>query len=184
MSRVIPFGLGGYRSFAAPAEYLPVDPRINLIAGPNNSGKSNVLRFIAEQYNKAAAALNEAGHANARWKLEGLEANRTSSGAIQFAVGLPHGGTKHQELLTDSTLLQRFDGRDRLEKALDRLFTLPQTARAGYLWLTYGATADHPDLTPRFLDAMPEDGGLDLPTWRALCVGMGAGPESMTLERN
>lgn len=44
--------LGGYRSFGKDAQRFPRFSTINLLIGPNNSGKSNVLRFIHEIYSK------------------------------------------------------------------------------------------------------------------------------------
>ena len=40
------FGFTGYRSFWSPNSQLigPMD-KVHLVAGPNNSGKSNILRF-------------------------------------------------------------------------------------------------------------------------------------------
>lgn len=44
--------LGGYRSFGRQTQRLDRFTKINLLIGPNNSGKSNVLRFIHEVYPK------------------------------------------------------------------------------------------------------------------------------------
>ena len=43
--------LGGYRSFGEPQLFERFG-RVNLLIGPNNSGKSNVLRFIYDVYSK------------------------------------------------------------------------------------------------------------------------------------
>ena len=40
-------GIGGYRSYREIQRFGPL-ARINFLAGPNNSGKSNVLRFLNE----------------------------------------------------------------------------------------------------------------------------------------
>jgi predicted ATPase len=39
------FGLGGYKSFGKPQKIYPLT-KVNLFVGQNNSGKSNILRFI------------------------------------------------------------------------------------------------------------------------------------------
>lgn len=53
------FSLQGYRSFPSdrPALLLPLG-KINLIAGQNNSGKSNILRVIANTYTQASTAIS------------------------------------------------------------------------------------------------------------------------------
>src|ERR1700730_14099954 len=40
------FGLVGYRSFCTTPAYLYPLRRLNLLVGKNNSGKSNILRFL------------------------------------------------------------------------------------------------------------------------------------------
>jgi predicted ATPase len=58
---MLPFRLkfANYRSFSEPVE-LPFEKRITFVVGPNNSGKSNVLRFLAVLFNKANSELNDA----------------------------------------------------------------------------------------------------------------------------
>lgn len=47
MQMMAGIGLGGYRSFAYdPVQYLAPLTKVNLVAGQNNAGKSNVLRFV------------------------------------------------------------------------------------------------------------------------------------------
>jgi predicted ATPase len=43
------FALAGYRSFGADLEKIGPLTTVNLLAGQNNSGKSNVLRFVDTQ---------------------------------------------------------------------------------------------------------------------------------------
>ena len=38
--------LAGYRSFGPERQYIAPLGKINLLAGPNNSGKSNILRYL------------------------------------------------------------------------------------------------------------------------------------------
>lgn len=44
--------IGGYRSFGKDPQYFNSFKKVNLLIGQNNSGKSNVLRFIQEVYGK------------------------------------------------------------------------------------------------------------------------------------
>jgi chromosome segregation ATPase len=50
------FSLAGYRSFGPNLQRFGPCSKINLIVGQNNSGKSNVLRFICTKYNELAAS--------------------------------------------------------------------------------------------------------------------------------
>ncbi len=50
------FGLAGYRSFGPEIQRIGPCKKINLIIGQNNSGKSNILRFIQDYYNQVALA--------------------------------------------------------------------------------------------------------------------------------
>ncbi len=53
------FGLAGYRSFGPELQVIGPLSKINLLAGPNNSGKSNVLTFVAEQLVSACEKLHQ-----------------------------------------------------------------------------------------------------------------------------
>ena len=43
-------GISGYRSFGQEVQRIGPFKKINLIIGQNNSGKSNVIRFLKEHY--------------------------------------------------------------------------------------------------------------------------------------
>ena len=47
------FSIAGFRSFGSEHQFFESLGKINLIIGPNNSGKSNVLRFIEKALNAA-----------------------------------------------------------------------------------------------------------------------------------
>jgi hypothetical protein len=47
------FGFSGYRSFTEPGVPLAPLGKVNLLAGQNNAGKSNVLRFLKDYFNGA-----------------------------------------------------------------------------------------------------------------------------------
>lgn len=49
------FGISGYRSFSGEAQMLGPFKKINIFIGENNSGKSNILRFIRDVYHPIAA---------------------------------------------------------------------------------------------------------------------------------
>lgn len=52
------FALAGYRSFGSEPQFLERFSKINLFIGKNNSGKSNLLRFICEIYAQVGSGQN------------------------------------------------------------------------------------------------------------------------------
>src|SRR5579862_383247 len=54
-------GLAGYRSFGADAQYLAPFERVNVLIGPNNSGKSTSLEFFARHLTDVGNALASSG---------------------------------------------------------------------------------------------------------------------------
>ncbi len=80
------FGFGGYRSFAPKIQRFPTVSKINLLAGPNNSGKSNVLRFIHEQYNALLA--DTQGRREGGGSFSELDRHRgQGDGSVLFSLG-------------------------------------------------------------------------------------------------
>jgi predicted ATPase len=75
---ILGFGLAGYRSFGPEVQRIGPCRKINLIIGQNNSGKSNVLRFIHDQYNKIPQLTH-----NSQWELKDLEQFRTSKPCLR-----------------------------------------------------------------------------------------------------
>lgn len=55
------FGFSGYRSFDEVPQYIYPLSKINVIIGKNNSGKSNVIRFLHEYYSRWTSAGWEVG---------------------------------------------------------------------------------------------------------------------------
>ncbi|PBC04913.1 hypothetical protein CK220_07885 [Mesorhizobium sp. WSM3860] len=53
-----PITLSNFRSIAAAIE-IPFSKKISFVVGPNNVGKSNVLRFLAVLFNRAEASLSD-----------------------------------------------------------------------------------------------------------------------------
>ena len=52
------FGISNYRSFGPEPQLIGPCGKMNLIVGQNNSGKSNVLRFLSEHYSGLIDSLN------------------------------------------------------------------------------------------------------------------------------
>jgi hypothetical protein len=80
---ILGFGIGGYRSFGKTVQRFGPCAKINLLIGQNNSGKSNVLRFLRDRYRfltKSSAPFQE---------LADLEKHRSNEiGERRFAIGI------------------------------------------------------------------------------------------------
>ena len=87
--------IGGFRSFGDPQVFAPM-AKVNLIAGQNNSGKSNILRFLADHFTEFIKAA--AGHA-AGLPLPPLDRHRDGVKPIRFGLALrPHEGPFYEAL--------------------------------------------------------------------------------------
>jgi recombinational DNA repair ATPase RecF len=79
------FGFAGYRSFGRKLQRIGPCEKINLIIGQNNSGKSNILRFLCDHYLRLPLAIQGSGE----WKLTDLEVFRsleTFPGQLSLAI--------------------------------------------------------------------------------------------------
>lgn len=70
---ILGFGLAGYRSFGPDLQSIGPCQKINLLIGQNNSGKSNILRFLHDHYPK----LSSSGFVS-EWEFEALEQHRAT----------------------------------------------------------------------------------------------------------
>lgn len=80
------FAVAGYRSFGAELEFVGPLAKVNLIAGQNNSGKSNVLRFLHTLYPDLLRKVKS--RSTERTPLTTLDRHRPDNPPLRFAVGL------------------------------------------------------------------------------------------------
>src|SRR5580704_462258 len=78
------FAIGGYRSFGGNVQLIGPFEKINLFIGSNNSGKSNVLKFLHEHYKLLIDYAFNWGNGP---KFSPLD-RHVSSGPIPLVVGL------------------------------------------------------------------------------------------------
>lgn len=87
------FVIGGYRSFGEPQTFGPL-AKVNLIVGQNNSGKSNVLRFLASLLKTLCEAAS--GASTSGLPLPTLDQHRNGAEAVSFGVAMrPGAGPFH-----------------------------------------------------------------------------------------
>lgn len=78
------FSLAGYRSFGPEIQRIGPLGAVNLFAGPNNCGKSNVLRFLHEKLHEAKKHFSSTGE---RFSLDELERHQKDP-SILFCFGV------------------------------------------------------------------------------------------------
>lgn len=106
------FGLSGYRSFGSRVQRMGPFEKINLFIGPNNSGKSNIVRFLSEHY---TAAVTSAKARERRVEFTDLDRHiGDSSGRYAVEFGLKPGGRTYEDVL------ERHAGRVRRESEAER----------------------------------------------------------------
>lgn len=111
-------GVAGYRSFGEELEFIGPLAKVNLIAGQNNSGKSNVLRFINYMLPQAlAGATTGKGHTDAP---DPLDQHQPTRPAMRFAFGIRIGGDLHSRI-TDGIAGGSEQARHEFERVLDAL---------------------------------------------------------------
>ena len=92
---ILGFGLSSYRSFGPERQRIGPCGKINLIAGQNNSGKSNILRFVQDHY-PSLNALARGG----RCVLKELEIHRSAqTSPIHRSFALPWSDNTLQAIL-------------------------------------------------------------------------------------
>jgi hypothetical protein len=93
------FGLGGYKSFGEQLQLIGPCAKINLIVGQNNAGKSNVLTFLTNTYEKAYRASHNRQNAQA-WVTDSLDRHiGPGAGVFSTAFCMPLDSVQYQELL-------------------------------------------------------------------------------------
>ena len=111
------FAVGGYRSFSE-VQYLGPFRKITVLAGRNNSGKSNVLRFLRDHYNETVAQLTGLNQKSFGWAdgedrplrgesedaAFGICRELSGDGVVEWATALP---TRQQPV---ETLGDRVEG--------------------------------------------------------------------------
>ncbi|MBD2038581.1 AAA family ATPase [Leptolyngbya sp. FACHB-321] len=85
------FGIAGYRSFGNELQRIGPLEKLNLIVGQNNSGKSNILLFLARHYQVAQQAITSTAFNTPNWAIAALDyplKNNTGKLTIEFGLKL------------------------------------------------------------------------------------------------
>lgn len=93
-------GIRGYRSFGRETQYIGPFGKLNVISGKNNSGKSNLIRFIQELLPQFA---DQATSGKLSHKLSEMD-QHVGEGTVGFAFSL---GVKTYDYITKDFLKKR-----------------------------------------------------------------------------
>ena len=133
------FGFSGYRSFGN--ELTKVGPlkKINLIIGQNNSGKSNIIRFLKDQYtilHKIIISKKNNIRINKQLlPFQGLDKHQTSK-VSKFQISFPLFETEQFELINQQ--FQNIPQNKRLRGTIEKIFNNNVLAdENGIIWFTY-----------------------------------------------
>jgi len=92
------FGISGYRSFGKTIQRVGPLNKINIFAGQNNSGKSNIINYLIGLYPSILQSVHASG------KMPGIgEIDRPINrwdGKIRVEIGIKHNGDCHKNLHT------------------------------------------------------------------------------------
>lgn len=159
------FGITHYRSFGDVPQRIGPLARVNFIVGQNNSGKSNVLRFLADHYRRLAEPIRS-GKASSEALFSDLDqhisGNRDPN--VQFWVAAD---TQSDSFAQWSGKLQRKLG-NRFQLA-ERVLT-SETLRQGseLVWFRYAGPRESLGVDPAMRQALTDEEPLNDRQWEVL----------------
>src|SRR5258705_4523301 len=149
------FGISGYRSFGYEVQRIGPLSKVNLVIGQNNCGKSNILGWLGNYYQKFNISCRGHGihgyddpfdrHLSMEWK------------PIKCAFGVRYGSAVHNKVLESvSSPLAKVSGNEG-PALVDAIFKSPAlTDGTDVAWFTFAYTAEsspfyiYPQLIYRF----------------------------------
>lgn len=138
MSKFLGFGIAGYRSFGKKIQLIGPLGKLNLLAGPNNTGKSNILSFVRDHLGHITSKCAQ-GQTHALSSLD----LPTGTQEASFRVAIPLSNqdsdiAAHVERLSKGKHEQE---KGRLNSNLVQLLnSKPLLAGAGLAWITLDTT--------------------------------------------
>ncbi|MEZ4770182.1 MAG: AAA family ATPase [Caldilineales bacterium] len=173
------FGLSSYRSFGDDLQLIGPLNKINLFIGQNNSGKSNILKFLGNRYQSARFSASSTRNAFNVGELE--QHIGVNSGQIQIAFGLRRDGSSLNTIL-QSTSSASSDSAH-VQKLIDYVLRFSEiTLNTELSWFVYGATYGqvlilsesliHKISENRISDSKSSPDGLTIRDWGLLLQGI------------
>jgi len=92
------FGISFYRSFGSDIQLIGPCNKINFFIGQNNSGKSNLLKFLTDRYTNTLLSARSSREA---YNLSELDKHLgVNTGRVKVAFGLKKGSSIYNKILT------------------------------------------------------------------------------------
>jgi hypothetical protein len=166
------FGVAGYRSLRAPIQLMGPLGKVNLIAGQNNAGKSNILRFAAHYLSKSRSLTVP----------EGLDVPRPADGTpFQFMLGR----SVTDEDVSDFAVAGRGRGHG-IAHPLQHLFGHMRDEDE-LVWFVYAASGDRRNagvaLDPEWLARVERECGVSLAPVSSALTNTSGGNQGEDLAR-
>ena len=134
------FGISGYRSLGNEIQLIGPCNKINFLIGQNNSGKSNILRFLADHYQNATDWARGRGSALSFSELDKHLGKTT--GRIQIAFGLKRDGHLIEKIRQNRKLSNK---NDKVAILVDQLLQFSEMTRGFEIsWFVYEAAYGSP----------------------------------------
>ena len=168
-------GLAGYRSFGADLQKIGPLGKVNLLIGKNNSGKSNVLRFMSSHYSELHTTLGS----DPRQSVVSFQDVDRHLGLppenIRLACAHTVGSEGCRELI--DSLDTHTSNRDTSLELVRQLLTSVADSDAQDVWFIYRRHATNWQFAfdDDFLEAIARKAGLDANKWNALCIALTGG---------
>ncbi len=159
-------GIAEYRSFGPDIQRIGPFRKINLFIGQNNSGKSNILRFLVNHY---SALINIAKASRSQGKVALTEDDRhlgSTSGRFRFSLGL----RPNMADLKNAIGGRQNELNSHHERWINRLISSEYlTFGTELVWLDYSSAWNaRPELDRNLVDALGSSGVLDPSEWNRL----------------
>jgi predicted ATP-dependent endonuclease of OLD family len=158
------FGISGYRSFGKNIQRVGPLSKINIFAGQNNSGKSNILSYLMYQY---GAILNSIQTHSAKFKLDGLDIPMNNwDRIIRVDIGITHNSEYYNNFLGKESL------QGNLSKWLDTVLKSNILSNGtGVTWLPFEAPPNQAfSLRKETIDQLAAANLINFDQWQRLWI--------------
>ncbi len=156
------FGISGYRSFGKTVQRIGPLGKINIFAGQNNSGKSNILNYLMHQYGNILKSIQTR---SAKYKLDGLDIPMKDwDQTIRVEIGIAHNSEYYNNFLGKESI------KGDLSTWLDRILKSNNLSNGTKVaWLPFEASPNQWfSLNKTFIDQLADANILTNDRWQTL----------------
>lgn len=163
-------GIASYRSFGPELQTFGPLTKVTVLAGANNSGKSNVLRYLTAHLGPVVASILQNRPVESQFDALHDPHHGRPGELARIAIGMPAGGDNASALMdarVDEVPEQR---RAQARGLIESVYSLPQLTDGDLAWFVYVSPTLNGkyDLDPVTLEAIQEGNALDESKWHRL----------------